>query len=299
MQSSGLVLTASVLIVWLSAPVVGPHLLSTRSESPHLRHEMTRLRAHFDSVEIELRQRSMLPLAPSQHRSRGTLIGWLREYRNAGRFPVNDRFPQAAMPFFRDSRGTLCAMAYLIQRSGRSDLVDRVARTRNNAFIPELADDPDLRFWLDSVGLSLSEAARIQPSYEPPPEAPSERVSASYALTSIAVSGTSLATLGLNLISPSEPAAWAGVVAGSAAMIAGAVELDGPGDTDKVAAVNMIVGLGALTGGLYRLLNPRAARPAERLTSRGIAGNTRIALSPLVIPTSGSPRLGLAVQTSF
>ncbi|HEX7336720.1 MAG TPA: nuclear transport factor 2 family protein, partial [Gemmatimonadales bacterium] len=78
-----------------------------------------------------------------------------------------DRFPDRAMPFFRDSDGVPCAMAYLIDRSGRADLVDRVALTRNNAFIAELADDPDLRAWLDSAGLSVAEAARIQPGYAP------------------------------------------------------------------------------------------------------------------------------------
>ena len=69
------------------------------------------------------------------------------------------------MPFFRDGYGALCAMAYLIERSGRRDLADRVALTRNNAFIAELANDPELRVWLDSVGLSVTEAARIQPTY--------------------------------------------------------------------------------------------------------------------------------------
>jgi hypothetical protein len=63
-------------------------------------------------------------------------------------------------------------MAYLIDRSGRRDLVDRVAATRNNAFIAELADDSALRAWLDSVGLSVTEAARIQPSYPPEPLLP-------------------------------------------------------------------------------------------------------------------------------
>ena len=71
------------------------------------------------------------------------------------------------MPFFRDRYGALCAMAYLIERSGRGDLVDRIAISRNNAFIAELATDPALRAWLDSVGLSVSEAARIQPTYTP------------------------------------------------------------------------------------------------------------------------------------
>src|ERR671915_2227604 len=155
--------------------------------------EVARLRAHFDSVDVELRGPQGLQLTPRQHTTRATLIGWLREYRDAGVFPQNDRYPGAAVPFFRDSRGVLCAMAYLIDRSGRRDLVDRVAATRNNAYIPELADDPELRAWLDSVHLSVTEAARIQPEYNGQGGiVDDEQVSADYAITSILVSGASL-----------------------------------------------------------------------------------------------------------
>ena len=138
----------------------GPEALARRLE-------VARLRAHFDSVDAELRYAKALQLTPSRRAARATLIGWLREYRDAGRFPRNERFPERAMPFFRGGHGTLCAMAYLIERSGRRDLVDRIAMTRNNAFIAELANDPALRVWLDSVGLSVTEAARIQPTYTP------------------------------------------------------------------------------------------------------------------------------------
>jgi hypothetical protein len=141
-------------------PASGPEPLGGRLEVP-------RLRGHFDSVDAELRHAEVLQLTARQRSARVTLIGWLRDYRNAGQFPRNDRFRELAMPFFRDSRGVLCAMAYLIERSGRRDLVDRIASTRNNAFIAELADDSDLRVWLDSVGLSATEAARIQPTYQP------------------------------------------------------------------------------------------------------------------------------------
>lgn len=130
--------------------------------------EIARLQAHFDSVDSELHRASARQYTVSQRRSRASLITWLREYRDAGQFPQNDRFPERAMPFFRDGDGTLCAMAYLIHRSGRGDLVDRVAATQNNAFIADLASNVDLRAWLDSVGLSMAEAARIQPTYEPP-----------------------------------------------------------------------------------------------------------------------------------
>jgi hypothetical protein len=141
------------------------------TDPPARRLEVARLRAHFDSVDAELHHGGTPSLTPGQRAARATLIGWLREYRDTGRFPRNDRFPGRAMPYFRDGHGVLCAMAYLIERSGRRDLVDRIANTRNNAFIAELANDPALRAWLDSVGLHVTEAARIQPTYVPKVEA--------------------------------------------------------------------------------------------------------------------------------
>ncbi|MFN0245539.1 MAG: hypothetical protein ACKV2T_01440 [Kofleriaceae bacterium] len=56
-------------------------------------------------------------------------------------------------------------MAHLIEQSGDRELVERVARTRNNAFVRELAADLALRAWLEHVGLTAREAAQIQPSY--------------------------------------------------------------------------------------------------------------------------------------
>jgi hypothetical protein len=154
MLSSALTLPSGAWAV----PPFGPEPLARRLEA-------ARLRAHFDSVDAELRQANVLRFRSSQQSARTALIGWLREYRDAGRYPRNDLFPELATPFFRDGHGSLCAMAYLIERSGRGDLVDRVASTQNNAFIAELANDPELRVWLDSVGLSVTEAARIQPTY--------------------------------------------------------------------------------------------------------------------------------------
>jgi hypothetical protein len=276
-----------VPLVSLTLPLGLRDVSSGDPDSQHRRLEVARLQAHFDSVDAELRLPTVRPLTPPQRTVRATLIGWLREYREAGSFPRNDRFPEQAMPFFRDSRGVLCAMAYLIDRSGRRDLVDRVASTRNNAFIPELAGDPALRAWLDSVGLSVAEAARIQPWYGPPPDESAERgVSASYALTSILVSGSSLTTLGLNAIAPSRATGWAGVLAGTAGLVAGAVKLDEAGATDDVAGANMIAGGGALVFGLYRLLAPPPS-------------SSNVSISPVVMPTAQSPRIGLSVHTTF
>ena len=131
--------TAGILAGASALPRGARAVPSTAPEPLSRRLEVARLRAHFDSVDAELRHATALQLTPSQRAARATLIGWLREYRDAGRFPRNDRFPALAMPFFRDGHGALCAMAYLIDLSGRGDLVDRIAMTRNYAFIAELA----------------------------------------------------------------------------------------------------------------------------------------------------------------
>jgi hypothetical protein len=280
MESSRLSRAASVVFLSLALHPGTPNVAPSSVAPSARRLEVARLRAHFDSVDVELRQANVAHLTAAQRAARATLVGWLREYRDAGTFPQNDRFPDRSVPFFRDSYGVLCAMAYLIDRSGRGDIVEHVAATRNNGFIPELADDPELVSWLDSTGLSVGEAARIQPSYGPIVTEDDE-VSADYAITSILVSGAALTTVGLNLIDPNRSTGWAGVLAGSAGIIAGAVNLDGSGGTDKVAAANMIVGSGAVALGVYRLVSTRPVGTS---------------VTPIMSPTSG---MGLAVHTSF
>jgi hypothetical protein len=269
----------------------------TRLEASARHREVGRLRAHFDSVDAELRDGNVLDLTPSQLTSRATVTGWLREYRDAGEFPRNTRFPDRATPFFRDSDGVLCAMAYVIDRSGRGDLVDRVASTRNNAFIVELADDPELRGWLDSVGLSVNEAARIQPSYESD-VIEDDDVSATYAVTSIIASGASLATVALNLISPKRPTGPAGIIAGGVGMLAGAVNIDDSGGTQTVAALNMIIGGAAIAAGVYRVISPPSAGSSNG-SGQSAGSDKPPAISPLVIQTPHGPRFGLAMNATF
>jgi hypothetical protein len=185
------------------------------------------LRAHFDSVSGELRNRDVAELSASQRASRAVLIAWLQEYRDAGRFPVNDRFP-AATPIFRDPQGTLCAMAYLIDRSGGGDLVDRVAGTRNTEYIARLADDPDLVAWLDGAGLSLAEAARIQPAYDYDND--SDEVPPGYTMASIVTSGDVSGNDDSNALGA------ASIVIGGAALMAGGIRLSKPRDAHASSA---------------------------------------------------------------
>ena len=295
-----LVATASTLFLSAAGRRIDPPLNPGDS---HLRAEVARLRAHFDSVDTELRTRDVSHLSAQQRASRTRLIGWLREYRNAGRFPINDRFANLTVPFFRDSQGTLCAMAYLVDRSGRGDIVDRVARTRNNAYIRELTDDRDLVAWLDASGLGVSEAARIQPAYGGPfpPVVVSDpnRVSSNYALLSMGLGGLSLGTLGFNLFSPSRTSGAAGLTVGVAAILAGAAHYKDGGGDETVAKADVAVGSAAVIGALRALFTTRTAgiRAPAGTSRREVVSNPMIA--PDVIYSPSGTRFGLSLRARF
>lgn len=128
--------------------------------------EVARIQKHLVTVEQELLRRDVSSLTEEQQRARSIHIERLRQYRTAGVFPHNHGLSYFA-PYFRDPHGTLCAVAYLMEQSGEGALVNEIARTRNNAYVYELASNPSVVSWLDANGLSAEEAGRIQPQYGP------------------------------------------------------------------------------------------------------------------------------------
>jgi len=292
-------LQRSALIALFLATCVmnAPH---TDQRLLHVRTETARLRQHFDTVNHELRARDASTLNAQQRAARLTLINWLRDYRDAGVFPQNGRFP-AATPFFRDDRGTLCAMAYLIARSGRNDIVDRIAQTRNNAYIRELTDDTALVGWLDDAGLTADEAARIQPSYPcgignicTPPQ--SKPVNHDYAVASVATGIASLTTAGLSLSRPSKPRGWAAVIAGSVEIVLGATHFNVGRNTSKVAAANVIAGGIAVAAGIRAL--SKAAHGGSMNPPRSGKTIDLALMSPFNALTQESQR-GLLMRITF
>lgn len=129
--------------------------------------ETNRVRAHLLAAEQYLRSRKTGELTRPQLERRAANIAVLGEYRARGHFPQNTEFPGRRVPYLIDSEGTLCALSYLMARSGERDLVNRVAATHNNAYMAELAGRPDVSEWLAREGLSLEDATRIQPMHGP------------------------------------------------------------------------------------------------------------------------------------
>jgi hypothetical protein len=223
--------------------------------------ETIRLKSHFSAVLQELEARDVTHLTAQQRGAREAHTEVLRAYAQGGVFPRNHVFPGRRVPVFVDEHGTLCAMAHLIARSGHTELVERVAQSRNNAFIPELADDPELVAWVESAGLTLEEAARIQPSYNwEPPTAPARKgITLAWGGASAAASALGVTTSLFSLGTSDSPGAsrWPGalgVAAGTAGIALGVDRIGSGGATTAAAAVIAGVGLTSVAIGSWRLL---------------------------------------------
>lgn len=242
-------------------------------------HEQRRLRSHFDSVDVELRSVSGSEFTSAQRQSRDSLIRWLNEYREQGVFPTNDRFA-AHTPFFRDSNGVLCAMAYLIARSGRTDIVDRIARTRNNHYIDQLSDDVALGAWLDSVGLSAKEAARIQPTYG---FTGKEDTSPMYVLGSIVTGVPTLVVGGYNVFSPCKASGVMGLLTGTASILLGAAKVTTDGGNRNIARANVAIGAAGFALSFRGLTRGRSPAASNERGSR-VGPLMNVSLAPVMVP---------------
>ena len=135
------------------------------------------LAGHYTAVERELRD-APLPKDPTIAVRRLAAIDLLHEYRVRGNFGDDLSDSGLRNALFIDDAGRRCAVAFLLDRTGRSDLTNTIAEQYNDAWIVELANDSELRSWLHTNGLTLAEAARIQgpsggnPRGNPPPPPP-------------------------------------------------------------------------------------------------------------------------------
>ncbi len=127
--------------------------------------EVDRIRLHLGNVESALRARDTDGLSDDRRARRATALDWLREYRQRGVFPHNHTHPGERVPVFVDEHGTHCAVGYLLKRSGETELIEQVVAADNNVRVMELAGSERFGDWLEETGLTLAEAAWIQPKY--------------------------------------------------------------------------------------------------------------------------------------
>jgi len=131
--------------------------------------ERERIQKHLAEAEADMRSNPPAGLNSTQMKNRLALLDSLREYRLRGEFPKNLDFPDRLIPYFIDAAGVPCAMGQLIIASGHASLAEDVRATMNNAYVPEIAAaDPRLAAWGAEHGITLEEAARVQPGYGAP-----------------------------------------------------------------------------------------------------------------------------------
>jgi hypothetical protein len=127
--------------------------------------DRVRITAHLTEVEAELRAADVSHLTDAQRAARLRGIDRLHDYRVRGEFPHGrEGQPGPRVPTFIDADGRACAMGHLVIESGAADVAREIAESQNHARVPEI-EHPALAGWLAANGMTLEEAARVQPSY--------------------------------------------------------------------------------------------------------------------------------------
>jgi hypothetical protein len=98
--------------------------------------------------------------------SRRLQIARLVAYRNHGQFPLNEGHASGAIPIFVDAHDTACAVGHLMRQSGLGREVGGIREASNLIYVPDAEDGP-LVAWTLTSGITLEEAALIQPAYGP------------------------------------------------------------------------------------------------------------------------------------
>ncbi len=252
--------------------------------------ETERIQDHLSRVSSALRSRPPTHLTDQQLEARQTTLEWLDEYRAAGVFPHNHVRSDARVPVFVDPHGTPCAVGYLLLRSGQHDLVEKIVRTDNLVRVRELEGDAGVAAWLDARGLTLEEAALIQPVYGPPIGSPVP-VSSSYASTTV---GLSIVTAALAsyaaMAEPTGGAPWVDALVLGTGIAHTYMKL---GRTDGVEEPAWAAGLNIL--GVVASIGSAVLRVAGRRDS-GAKRSASSEIRPYVKPGRNGTELGFAVS---
>ncbi|MEP7028962.1 MAG: hypothetical protein ABI960_10240 [Candidatus Eisenbacteria bacterium] len=229
----------------------------------------------------------------AQRSARQENLARLATYRRQAVFPHNEDFPGQRVPYFRDRHGVLCAIADLIETSGRHDLVDLVARRRNYATVLELAADPvigpALAAWLAQAGLTVAEAQAVQPDYGMIPLTKQEEIS-HFRRNSAMLGVVSLGATALNAgaLGSRPTPGWCGALgfaAGGFQIILGAQKL--PKDS-VVASFDLFVGGAAMLTSISALAAGGAdRRSSDRAPGDGARLSTLVGFDRHLAPQAG------------
>ena len=261
--------------------------------------EVRRIRMHFDSVLVELRSRDIASLSDAQRDRRAAVIATLDAYRDRGVFPRNYDFPGELVPYFVDRKtGVLCAVAHLLESTGRRDIVDGVARANNNVWVAELESDSAFGAWLDRHGLTLDEAARIQVPYAEA-ESGSEVLGVAAATGGAVVMSAWIATV--NRSGQGKIGTFLGVAFGVAALGATSVVTSTPGEGFGPApAMTLVAGTASTALAIRGVLRQRRLKAEARKAQPPVITAQKEPVQTTLTPTfSMDGQAGVTLRVRF
>ena len=173
-----------------SAYLLRENLVGWAGTEPTVTAIRTALQSHFDAVleRLTSQEKSSIELAltrletyrgktwsSSQRefwrseltRYRRLNVDRLARYRDRGLFPQNEGHADFSVPIFVDRHDTACAVGHLMRESGWVGEVAWIANVDLMVYAPDAYSGPLIR-WAMYSGLTLEEAALIQPAYPPP-----------------------------------------------------------------------------------------------------------------------------------
>ena len=297
----GVFAIATAVIATLASAPDGHASASAAGSGRHATYEseVARIQAHFDSVLHELRAADVSHLSDGQKRTREERIASLAHYRDRGVFPHNHDFAESWMPYFVDHRGVLCAVAWLLESSGRRDIVDRVAAANNNVWVADLAADREFTGWLALSGLTLAEAARIQVPYvETGDESSAPRFNRVNTGAAILAGGLGLYSISLNAGDVSRGRAGLrtalGFTAGALGLAVAGSRADAEGSALTVGVVAGTIGLGSALMATRTVLGRRQLARAAAAQER-----SSFTVAPTISTTGGQMAPALSFNVRF
>ena len=288
-------IVTAVIATLASAPAshARPGMPASAGRASH-ESEVARIRVHFDSVLHELRSADVSHLSDAQKIARNERIATLADYRDRGVFPHNHDFAESWMPYFVDHRGVTCAVAWLLESSGRRDIVDRVAAANNNVWVADLAGDRAFERWLDASGLTLAEAARIQVPYvETGNESSASSFNGVNTGAAILAGGLGLYSIALNSGDVSRGRAGLRATLG---LTAGALGLAVAGSRSDAEGSALTVGIVAGTIGLGSALMATRTLLGRRQLARAAAAQERSAFTVAPTISTGGGQMAPAIS---
>lgn len=167
----------------------------------------------------------------------------------------------------------------------------------NNVWVPEVAGDSAFVGWLDSHGLTVAEAARIQVPYIGEDPAPAPRITRDNAFPTGATVALGSALVASywnarpNAAGASRFANALGMIAGATAVGAGAASIGDGGASPAIGAASMVAGAASAWLSTRNVVRYRRIAEQKREAARA-------SVAPLM-PVDGTSGAGIAVTLRF